>query len=179
MRKHWKLNTSNPGKFEEFKHLFGKYGCFLEASHFDLQEIDADHTSVVVQKASQLQEIIVDDTALEIEGASVGTNVRWLLDHLSDYVGHKAEWVVLLAYRHENKVDIYKGAVSGTIVPPRGDLGFGFDPVFLPDGAVKTLAESKPDACNARAKAVEALIRGDLWLSRPVIENWKGPWQHP
>lgn len=174
----WKLNTSNLGKFEEFKRLFAFHGSKLEATHLDLKEIDADPILVVVQKASQLGEnVIVEDTSLEIEGASVGINIRWLLDHLPDYAGRKAEWTVLLAYRQSDQVYIYKGTISGKIVPPRGNLGFGFDPVFLPNGSSKTLAESKPDEFNARAKAVEALIQENLWKKHPVIRNWEGQWQ--
>lgn len=174
----WKLNTSNPGKFEEFKRLFARYGSELETSHIDLDEIDADPIQVVAHKASQLGEnIVVEDTSLDIEGASVGVNIRWLLDHLPEYKGRKAEWIVLLAVHQGNEVHIYKGSVKGTIVLPKGVGGFGFDPVFLPDGASTTLAESKPDRFNARAKAVEALLKGDIYTKHPLIEKWEGPWQ--
>lgn len=174
----WKLNTSNLGKFEEFKRLFAKYGNTLETSHIDLEEIDAEPIKVVAHKASQLGEnIIVEDTSLDIEGASVGVNIRWLLDHLTEYAGRKAEWTVLLAFRQDNQIYIYKGSVLGIIVPPRGTTGFGFDPVFLPNGSTETLAESKPDLFNARAKAVKSLLKGDIWTKHPIIENWEGPWQ--
>jgi XTP/dITP diphosphohydrolase len=119
----------------------------------------------------------VEDTSLDIEGASVGVNIRWLLDHLPEYNGRKAEWTVLLGYRQGNEIYIYKGSLTGTIVLPRGNGGFGFDPVFLPDGATKTLSESKPNTVNARAKAVEALIRGNIYTKHPLIESWDGPWQ--
>lgn len=174
----WKLNTSNLGKFEEFKRLFAQYGQILETSHFDLKEIDADPIKVIAHKASQLEEnIIVEDTSLDIEGASIGINIRWLLDHLTEYAGRKAEWTVLLAFRERDQILIYKGSVSGTIVLPKGTKGFGFDPVFLPIGSKETLAESKPDAVNARAKAVYALLEGSVWTKHPMIQKWEGPWQ--
>ena len=59
----------------------------------------------------------------------------------------------------------------------RGSAGFGFDPVFLPEGSKNTLAQAKPDAVNARAVAVEALIHGKPSSVQPVIEHWNGPWQ--
>lgn len=174
----WKLNTSNLGKFEEFKRLFSKYDCILEASHFDLQEIEADPIQVIAHKASQLGDnIIVEDTSLDIEGVSIGINIRWLLDHLSEYAGRKAEWTVLLAFHCGNQIFIYKGSVPGAIVLPRGAGGFGFDPVFLPNGSTTTLAQNKPDCFNARAKAVEALVKGNIWAKHSIIENWNGPWQ--
>jgi XTP/dITP diphosphohydrolase len=173
-----KLNTSNPGKFEEFKRLFEESGYTLEGTAVDLPEIDADHLTIVVNKASQLEEdIIVEDTSLEVEGAEFGTNIRWLLDHLQEYTGRKALWVVLLAVRQGNEILIYKGTVLGTIVNPKGTSGFGFDPFFLPEGATQTLAESKPDHFNARAQAVQALVTGNIWAKRPVMKQWKGPWQ--
>jgi XTP/dITP diphosphohydrolase len=174
----WKLNTSNMGKFEELKRFFAQQGQILEATHVDVKEIQSDPLQVIAHKASQLGErVIVDDTALDVEGASIGINVKWLLAHLSDYVGHKAMWTVLLAYRQGHEVLIYKGTIEGTIVLPRGKNGFGFDPVFQPEGAMMTLAESKPDAVNARAKVVEALIKGDVYAVQPCIESWDGEWQ--
>lgn len=177
--KHWKLNTSNPGKAEEFKLLFKKLGIDVEITHLDLEEIIAEPIKVVAHKAGQVDEgIVVEDTSLEIEGASVGINIRWLLEHLAEYVGRKAEWVVLLAFRQGGQINIYKGSVAGTIVMPKGTTGFGFDPYFLPDGSKETLSQSKTDTFNARAKAVAALINGDVWTKHPMIENWEGPWQN-
>ena len=41
---------------------------------------------------------------------------------------------------------IYEGKVAGSLTwPPRGDLGFGYDPVFVPDGSDQTFAEIEPD----------------------------------
>lgn len=175
---HWQLNTSNQGKLAEFQRLFAKYGISLSSTQFDLDEIDSDPVTVVAHKASQLGELIlVEDTSLDIEGASVGINVRWLIDHLDDYIGKKATWRVLLAYRKGDDVFIFKGEVPGSIVPARGKQGFGFDPVFLPDQADQTLAESKPDEVNARALAVEAFAIQELFLSVKAIYDWDGAWQ--
>ncbi len=178
MEKTLKLNTSNQGKFEEFKRLFAKHGLTLIATHEDLPEIDADPVTVVAHKASSVPEnVIIEDTSLDVEGAKVGINVRWLLDHLKDYAGKKATWTVLLAMHHNNTVVIYKGEVTGTIVQPEGQGGFGFDPVFLPDGCEHTLAEQKPDSVNARAKAVDALVKNQIYKQVPVIKEWHGRWQ--
>lgn len=175
----FKLNTSNQGKFEEFKRLFGEYGYELEATQIDIREVDADAITVIAHKASQVESrVIVEDTSLDVEGADVGINVRWLLDHLPEYVGRRATWGVLLAYWEEDTVFIYQGEVTGTIVNPRGSFGFGFDPVFLPDGSQETLAESKPNKYNARAKAVKALVEDDLFMEHDLIHDWDGPWQN-
>lgn len=174
----WQINTSNPGKLQEFQRLFAKYDITLLSTQFDLDEIESDPVTVVAHKASQLGDLIlVEDTSLDIEGASVGINVRWLIDHLDEYIGRKAVWRVLLAYHQADEVFIYKGEVQGIIVPARGKQGFGFDPVFLPEGSHQTLAESKPDEVNARALAVDALVNSDLFTVVDAIYQWDGPWQ--
>jgi XTP/dITP diphosphohydrolase len=174
----WMLNTSNPGKMKEFQRLFANHGIALTTSQVDLEEIDADPLTVVVHKASQLKEgILVEDTSLEIEEESVGVHIRWLLQHLGKYVGKKAVWRVLLACQKHGQVHVYEGKIQGTIVQPRGEGGFGFDPFFLPDNSTFTLAESKPDSVNARAKVVEALLRENVVAILPPLKDWNGSWQ--
>lgn len=174
----WRLNTSNLEKLQEFQKFFAKHDIELVSTQFDIKEISADPMTVVVHKASQLEEmVLIEDTSLDIEGADVGINVRWLIDHLKSYVGRKATWRVLLAYRKGDEIIVYKGEVKGQIVPASGNGGFGFDPIFLPEGTNKTLAESKPDQYNARALAVEALLKGKVFEIRKAIYDWNGPWQ--
>ena len=49
--------------------------------------------------------------------------------------------VICLAFP-DGEAEYYRGEVEGTLVwPPRGDLGFGYDPVFLPNGYAKTFGE--------------------------------------
>lgn len=177
-RNSWVLNTSNSGKLQEFERLFGRYGIALAASKRDLPEIAADPVLVAVHKAAQVEEgVLIEDTSLEVEDAAIGIEVRALLDTLDDYAGNRAVWRTLLAYRQGDLVYVYEGRVDGTIVHPRGEGGFGFDPVFLPDGAEFTLAESKPDSVNARAKAVDALIQNNVYAKMPPLAEWEGRWQ--
>ncbi len=172
------LNTSNQGKLREFQRLFSKHGAKLTATEIDLKEIKADPMTVVVHKASQVGDrVLVDDTSLDIEGADVGIDVRWLLHHLPEFAGRRAHWRVLLAYREGTWVYIFEGRIDGRIVEPRGKEGFGFDPVFLPDGSDLTLAQEKLDEVNARAKAVDALLTGKPIAQLPSITEWKGEWQ--
>ena len=173
------INTSNVNKLKEFKRLFKARGIELQVSNKDLKEIVADPISVVVNKASQLgKNIIVEDTSLEIEGEDIGINIRWLLNNLSKYTGKKAIWTVLLAYqKNDGLVYVYQGQIKGTIVLSKGK-GFGFDPFFKPDNNNFTLAETKPDAFNARAKAVLNFTKDKFIAFKKPIVNWDGAWQH-
>lgn len=74
----------------------------------------------------------------------------------------------------DGEVVSFEGKVFGTLIfPPRGDLGFGYDPIFLPDGHDKTfgemwavekhsLPEDGSEALSHRARAFQAFARSCL-----------------
>jgi inosine/xanthosine triphosphate pyrophosphatase family protein len=172
------LNTSSPHKLAEYRDFFGRAGIEVLATTVDLLEIEADKLSVVVHKASSVPErALVEDTSLDIEGADVGINVRWLADRIGEFVGRPAVWTCLLAQRIGDEVWVYEGSVRGVIVPADGRFGFGFDAYFQPIGASCSLAEEKPDQFNARALAVEAFLAGKWAYCAAPISEWNGPWQ--
>lgn len=174
----WNLNTSNIGKWQEFKKIFISHGIELIHSQIDLREIKADPLEVVAHKASQLSEgTLVEDTCLDVEGSDIGINVKWLINHLADFAGQQAVWIVFLAYRKGNEVVVFRGEVKGHIVEAKGSNGFGFDPYFLPLGSKETLAQSKPDQYNARVLVVEALIQNKPFARLEAIYEWDGAWQ--
>ena len=168
------LNTSNPDKLAEFRRL----GLSdIQAMGRDLPEPDADPLTVIRSKASQMGEnVLVEDTSLDVDGEDVGVNVKWLLNNLEQFVGKRATFTVMMGVLREGVVEVYRGSVQGTLVEPRGK-GFGFDPAFLPDGARHTLGESKPDRYNARALAVKNFLKGRAYRTLPPLKNWEGPWQ--
>lgn len=194
------VNTSNIGKQEEFSRLFVKYGYSHGALKFkkiDLDEIDAAPEMVAAMKAvaaSQLnntKSILIDDTSLDIDGApDAGVSIRKWLDEepekFKQFIGRPATFRCILAYaleydKDQNTVCVAIGEVRGKISEPREKLdvkSFGFDPVFVPDGSDKTLAEAKPDEHNARALAVENLMKGQVKNILCTLPNlWTGKWQ--
>jgi XTP/dITP diphosphohydrolase len=63
----------------------------------------------------------------------------------------------------DGESEVFDGAVEGRVVwPMRGMNGFGFDPVFVPDGETRSFAEMQPEekhAIDHRARAFAALAR--------------------
>ena len=66
----------------------------------------------------------------------------------------------------DRKVALFEGKVYGHLVwPPRGGRGFGYDPMFVPDGYALTFGEMEPDAKHAishRARAFQRFARACL-----------------
>ncbi len=126
---------------------------------------------------------VADDTGLEVdalggapgvysarfagEGATYAQNVAKLLVEL-DAAGAAApgsrrarfRTVALAAFPDGTEV-VAEGRVEGTIAPaPAGEGGFGYDPVFVPDGSDRTFAAMtrvEKDACSHRGRAFRAL----------------------
>ncbi len=178
----WILNTSNENKRQEYGRILHGLGHVVTFTGIDLPEIEATPLEVVAHKASQFPEddtsiIIVEDTSLEVEGADIGINIRWLATTLHQHIGKPAVWKVLLAYRQGRDVIVFQGEVRGTIVAANGP-SFGFDAVFRPLGSSRTLAEDKPDHLSARAQAIRNLVDGRIAYVVPAIQTWTGPWQN-
>ena len=70
---------------------------------------------------------------------------------LADTADRSAHFVCALALAWPGGgTDVFEGRVDGQLVwPPRGDRGFGYDPVFLPDGHSETFGEMEPEAKHA------------------------------
>ena len=104
------------------------------------------------------------------ENASDADRIAKLLENMKDKEDRAARFVcvISLAYRG-NLVSQFRGEVAGTIArEAKGKAGFGYDPVFIPDGYDRTFAElgaEIKDSISHRAKAfaqAAAFVRGEL-----------------
>ena len=79
--------------------------------------------------------------------------------------GHDAHFVCALsiAWPNDGQTEAFEGRVDGKLVwPPRGDRGFGYDPMFVPAGGEQTFGEMEPAAKHAishRADAFRKLVK--------------------
>jgi XTP/dITP diphosphohydrolase len=80
---------------------------------------------------------------------------------------HSAKFVCVLAIvSPDGDEHVFRGEVHGTLTfPPRGNRGFGYDPIFVMDGMTETYGEIDPDrkhAISHRAKAFEKLLNSSI-----------------
>ncbi len=168
----WTVNTSNKNKLDEFQ----KYLNPLKFIHKDIREPDADPLTIIQYKASQFENVIVDDVVLDIENENVGANVKWLLDKLPQMLGQRALFSCYLGLHKQGKIYIYKGECKGLIVEPRGD-SFGFNNYFQPEGTSQTFGELVPEALNPRKLAVDNLLIENTYEIRKVLKTWNEAFQ--
>lgn len=155
------IATGNPGKTEEFRKILGDENFnFLTLKDIDFHdEIIEDGDSFEANakiKAIALQDhysgyILADDSGLEVEalggapgiytaryagiGATDQENYQKLLDDLKGETNRKACFVCVLALLSpDRELNLFRGEVPGWIQEsPRGEQGFGYDPVFAPE----------------------------------------------
>ena len=80
--------------------------------------------------------------------------------------GHDAHFVCALSLAWpDGAVQSFEGKVFGTLTwPPRGDKGFGYDPMFVPTDHAVTFAEMEPAAKHAMSHRADAFAKLVAWL---------------
>lgn len=122
-----------------------------EIQTLDLQEVSenkARQAYATVQKPVLVEDISLEFMAL---GKLPGTFVRWFIEEigtqglckmLKGYEDRSAIAKSCFVYFDGMRLEFFEGSITGQIASePRGAGGFGWDAVFIPDGAEKTLAE--------------------------------------
>lgn len=119
-----------------------------------------------------------DDTGLEVEaldgapgvhsaryatdGHDFAANNRLLLRNLEGQQNRRARFRTVVCLLLDGEEHLFEGVVEGRIIASEtGHEGFGYDPLFIPDGFDKTFAQMSPDEKNAvshRARAVRKLV---------------------
>lgn len=174
MSKSYRVNTSNPHKLQEYRELLGGE---VVASTLDLQEPDADPLTIIRYKASQFEEVIVEDVSLDVEGATLGTHIKWLVKELRQLAGRSAVFRCWLGVQRAGQIYLYLGEVPGEIVLSQGPEDFGFNSFFRADGDDFTLAQRKTAHNNARARAVAKFLAGQVDQVLEPLKQWDGPFQ--
>jgi XTP/dITP diphosphohydrolase len=181
--------TSNRGKLEEAKQVLGPLGFSVQSHDGKGIEIQADTTAEVavysvreaVKKARQ--PILVEDAGLFVDalGGFPGVYSAYVLKTLGvDGIivlleksrSRDARFVSSVAYcEPEGEPSVFDGSVKGTISDrPRGKGGFGFDPIFVPDGQKLTFGEfTLEDKClvSHRGDALRKFAR--WWHTSRVL----------
>lgn len=176
------IASHNPGKVREIAELLEGFGVeVVSAGDLGLDEPEETGTTFAANaelKARAAAEAsglpaLADDSGLAVDalGGEPGIySARWAgpdkdfgvaMQSVEDRLGDKdrrAKFVCALALAWpDGHVETVEGTVAGELVwPPRGDRGFGYDPMFIADGYVVTFGEMEPATKHAISHRADA-----------------------
>ena len=186
MKKKLVFATNNLHKLTEIKAILGEQIEILSLNdincHVDIPETADTLEGNAKMKAEYIYQhyhldCFADDTGLEVkalngapgiysaryagEGHDSQANMKKLLENLKGITNREAQFRTAICLIEGGEEHLFEGLVKGKIIEEkRGEAGFGYDPVFVPDGYDQTFAELGEDIKNQishRARAVEKL----------------------
>lgn len=179
--------TNNRHKVDEIKSIINQEieiitlkeaGITIEIPEpYDTLEANAGEKSKTIYRLTGLN-CFSEDTGLEVKALggdpgvksaryagterSFDNNIRKLLHNLQEKTDRSARFRTVISLIIDGKETLFEGISEGKIITgKKGAGGFGYDPVFIPEGAIKTFAEMSLQEKNLfshRKKAVEKLV---------------------
>jgi XTP/dITP diphosphohydrolase len=187
--------TSNAGKVQEAKARLGPIGFEIVGTKKQLLEIQADTVEEVARnKAADLLKTLkppffIEDAGLHVDALKgFPSTYSSFVFRTIGYEGilkllfgakgpeRRAHFLAVIAYVDPTgRIHLFSGRADGTIVEAaRGTHGFGFDPIFQPDGSSRTFAELKPTEkgeVSHRGRALDALAHHLKPSKTPVFRK--------
>ena len=167
--------TANLNKIREAAQILGQSFSIVTPADLGLFDEIPENADTIrenaLMKAEFIRKIInkpcfADDTGLEVValGGAPGVhsaryasqicnpqkNTQKLLSELHGIDDRRARFVTVIVLITDTGTHLFEGVLNGKIVDtPIGDGGFGYDPVFVPDGYKQTLAQLSPEEKNS------------------------------
>jgi XTP/dITP diphosphohydrolase len=187
--------TNNKHKLTEIKDLLGDSFILLSLNDLNIDEDipedlptlegNASFKANYIHKATGMN-VFADDTGLEVEelngmpgvhsarfagdNKDFFANTQKVLKLMENKRNRRAQFRTVIALLFNGKEYLFEGTVKGILLnKPRGNGGFGYDPIFLPDGEKRSFAEmslSEKNRISHRAIAFEKL---KLFLSQNAV----------
>lgn len=178
--------TNNQHKLEEVQQLIGFKFHLKSLADINCWDDIPETGTTFEENAGQKSKYIfdrfalncfADDSGLEVEALNnepgiysarySGTrdseqNLHLVLKKLGNSSNRKARFVTVISLLMDGKEHLFEGTINGQIAhKPSGKKGFGYDPIFIPDGSAITFADldsSEKNRISHRAKAMQKLI---------------------
>ncbi|WP_020539616.1 RdgB/HAM1 family non-canonical purine NTP pyrophosphatase [Lewinella cohaerens] len=184
--------TNNPNKIREVQQLLGSNYQFLSLEEVGCQE-ELPETSPTLEgnaleKARYLlqnyhQDCFSEDTGLEVEALDGAPgvitaryagaerdpdlNMQKLLRELAPFPNRKARFRTVIALLLKGEEYLFEGIVEGEISTElQGEDGFGYDPVFMPEGQSRTFAQMSKAEKNAISHRGRAIAKLQAFLEK-------------
>lgn len=194
--------TGNRNKLSEISAVLGNRYALVTPADEGIEEDIPETSETIEGNASQKARYIwnktgitcfADDTGLEVEslGGAPGVysaryagsdknsdaNIRKLLHELEGKENRKARFRTVISLIENGREHLFEGILEGKITTGRsGDGGFGYDPVFMPEGFSMTLAEMTLEEKNRISHRGKATGKLDRFLQELFQDT--DPWKN-
>ncbi len=185
--------TNNRHKLDEVQKIVGRSSFRIKSlseigCHEEIPETADTLEGNALLKARYVKEhygydCFADDTGLEVEALgnapgvysaryageekSSEANIRKLVTELEGETNRKARFRTVIALILNGKEQLFEGIVQGKIIEEKkGVSGFGYDPVFVPEGYTQTFAEMGNETKNTISHRAEAVKKLEAYLSQ-------------
>ena len=187
MKKEILVATHNQHKKEEIQQILGEHFNVTSLTDYDIHdEIVEDgktfHENALIKAKYCFEKTgkpsLGDDSGLVVEALDgrpgiysaryagnhdFAKNIDKVLDELKGEENRKAYFVTVMCLVDETGENYFEGRVYGNLIKEsRGEKGFGYDPIFIPENHEITFAEMKPEEKNVishRKNAVEKFLK--------------------
>ena len=177
------LVTQNQHKLKELRPLFMKYNVEFDTTSLEKHEIRSENIEEIAREAAKVafetlqKPVVVDDTGFFVDalngfpGSYAGIVLKFIgFEGILQLMVHNedraSDFKTAVGYYDGQHLESFVGAMSGSITRESAGVGgFGYDPIFIPDGFTKTYAELTFDekiSISHRTKAFEEFLR---WYS--------------
>ncbi|MEM3832580.1 MAG: XTP/dITP diphosphatase [Thermoprotei archaeon] len=174
--------TGNKNKVREVETFLKTFGIDITDVNLDIDEVQADDIEYIARRAAEdsyrflKKALIVEDSGLYINALNGfpgpyssyvyrTLGVNGILKLMSNVEKRDAIFKAAIAYADEKIVKVFVGEIRGKIsFEPRG-RGWGFDPIFIPDGSSKTFGEMDVNEKNIFSHRGKALLEFAKWFT--------------
>lgn len=174
------LVTQNQHKLKELSPLFKKYDVDFETTSVEKHEIQSDSIEEIARIAAKTafdtlrRPVVVDDTGLFVDSlngfpgpyaAIVLKSIGYegILKLMKGKTERTSKFMTAVGYCDDRILESFVGSMSGIIAyEPAGHEGFGYDPIFVPNGFSKTYAEltlKEKVSISHRTRAFEEFLK--------------------
>nr|WP_117585893.1 RdgB/HAM1 family non-canonical purine NTP pyrophosphatase [Chryseobacterium luteum] len=178
--------THNEHKKEEIQQILGNHFTVKSLTDYNIHEEivedgDSFNANALIKAKYCFEKTGIpslgDDSGLAVEALDgrpgifsaryagdhdFAKNIEKVLSELKDQENRKAYFITVLCYYDENGARYFEGRVYGNLLTEnKGHKGFGYDPIFVPEGYDRTFAEMNPEDKNKISHRKQAL---DLFL---------------
>ena len=153
--------TGNENKLKEAREIIPN----IRGLNIDLTEIQSiDAHEVIKHKLLEARKkhfgnFIVEDTSLYLGclNGLPGPLIKWFLKSIGneglvkiakDHNNHKALAKCIIGYYKDDEIKFFEGVIEGTLTESKGENGFGWDKIFMPNSYEKTFAEMNIEEKN-------------------------------